>query len=355
MLIIDFETRSRCDLKKHGAYIYAADPSTDIICMSAVDTQSSAEWLWYPGNTVDTGDYDTQLPFDLFEAILAAPFIVAHNVEFDRLIWEYVAVPDYGFPEICPSKWYCSMAHCRVNGLPAALDDAAWALGLKNRKHAGGKNLIKQLSIPQDDGTFNKDPKLIKEMGAYCLQDSIVVKDILACTRSMTADEHKDWLVNFRINDRGVRLDMQLAKDALQYADEEQAEIGDLLSELTEGKITKHTQTARIREYLIDILPGYSPVIDAMVVYKKGVKKFSLDKSVRKNILAMDDISDKVFELVDLLDDGNKSSVAKFKRMRLLADPDDQRARGVFHFAGAAATLRYTSRGIQLHNMRREC
>ncbi len=34
MLYLDFETRSRCDLKKHGVYNYAQDASTEVLCMS---------------------------------------------------------------------------------------------------------------------------------------------------------------------------------------------------------------------------------------------------------------------------------------------------------------------------------
>jgi DNA polymerase len=59
-----------------------------------------------------------------------------------------------------------------------------------------------------------------------------------------------------------------------------------------------------------------------------------------------------VLELVQL---GSKSSVAKFGRMVGRADDDDSRVRGAFVYAGASQTLRYASRGLQLHNMARDC
>jgi hypothetical protein len=34
MLWLDFETRSRCDLKARGVYNYARDLSTEVLCMS---------------------------------------------------------------------------------------------------------------------------------------------------------------------------------------------------------------------------------------------------------------------------------------------------------------------------------
>ena len=34
MIFLDFETRSRCDLRSRGVYNYAQDPSTEVSCMS---------------------------------------------------------------------------------------------------------------------------------------------------------------------------------------------------------------------------------------------------------------------------------------------------------------------------------
>lgn len=349
MLVIDFETRSRCELKKNGAYKYAADPSTDIICCAFYDIETEHEYVWYPSRG--------RLPDIILYNIEHADFIVAHNAEFDRLIWESIAVEDYDFPALPPEKWYCSSAQCRVNAIPASLKDAGWALGLTRQKFDAGAGLIKKLSIPQKDGTFNTDENLLIEMYKYCMQDALVTGDIIRATRSMSQDEHQDWLTNFAVNDRGVKIDRELAEYALNYAADEQKEIGEKMAALTAGKIIKHTQTARIREWLL----RNDPQLDALMsVYKDGVKKYSLDKGVRNNIITELDngtlhISDETEEVIRLLDDGNKSSVAKFGKMLDLADEDDDRVRGAFIFAGASQTIRYTSRGLQLHNMRRDC
>lgn len=46
MLWIDFESRSRCDLPKHGVYNYAQDPSTNVLCMSyAFDDDEVVTWI----------------------------------------------------------------------------------------------------------------------------------------------------------------------------------------------------------------------------------------------------------------------------------------------------------------------
>ena len=354
MLVLDFETKSRCDLLTAGTYNYVADPSTDILCCAFMDTETGEKDIWWP-------DYSRQLPPKLVRWLLAADLVAAHYAEFDQGIYEYVGVQVYGFPELPREKWYCTAAQCRVNAIPAGLDDAAWALGLKDRKHASGKSLIKALSIPdKDTGLFNLDPQLLSEMRHYCMQDVIVTVGVVRCTRPMTQNEHLDWLKTCEINERGVKCDLELATLALQYADEEQSEIAAKLDIATRGVVTKHTQSQRIKQWLVSAVGEAHPLIKLMTVYKKGEPKLSLDKNIRRTVLEMASngelpLHPNIVDVIQLLDDGSMSSVSKFKRMLERADPVDGRVRGAFVFAGASQTLRYASRGLQLHNMKRDC
>lgn len=348
MVILDFETRSRCNLITRGAYNYALDASTDIICMAAYCLNTESRWLWFP---------DKPIPEPLQYALKHTDFVAAHNAEFDMNIYDYVAT-EYGFPEIDFDKWYCTSAQARVNGLPAGLDDAAWAVGLKTRKMNTGAGLIRKLSIPQKDGSFNKDPALIEQMGDYCMQDVIVTANLYRSTRPMMAEEHRDWLNTVKVNRRGVKVDVELAKLATNYAEAEKNAIGQRLSALTDGCITSHSQSAKLRTYLHN--RSDDNLKDLMKVVKDGETKLSMDKTVRRNILAAAEENPTAFdpvliEVVALTDEGNKSSVAKFEKMLTLADDEDDRVRGAFMYAGAAQTLRYTSRGLQLHNIRRDC
>jgi DNA polymerase len=83
--------------------------------------------------------------------------------------------------------------------------------------------------------------------------------------------------------------------------------------------------------------------------------KISIDKSVRANLLACDDLDPDVREVVQSADDLWASSVAKFARMAALADEEDHRVRGAFVFNGGAATGRLSSYGLQVHNFTRKC
>ena len=44
MIVLDFETRSRCNLLEAGSSNYALDPSTDILCLTLHDLDDGAEW-----------------------------------------------------------------------------------------------------------------------------------------------------------------------------------------------------------------------------------------------------------------------------------------------------------------------
>ena len=79
-LWLDFETRSRCDLRERGVYNYAQDASTDVLCMSyAFDDEDVRTWL--PGQ-----------PFPQAVANHKGR-IKAHNAAFERLIF-LVRPPD---------------------------------------------------------------------------------------------------------------------------------------------------------------------------------------------------------------------------------------------------------------------
>lgn len=347
-IVIDFETRSRVDLKKAGAYKYASDPSTDILCMAAYDIDTDQEWLWYPTD---------RLPLSLSMALSRTDLVVAVNAEFDKAIWEFIAAPEYGAPVLADSVWYCAAAQFRVNALPGALEKAARALGIKVRKDKRGAALIKLLSIPNKHGEFNEDPKALQAMGEYCQQDVLLTVQVMEQTRWMSATEHYDWQITCKINERGARIDRELAKLAVKYAADERDDIAEALTELTKGVVTKHTQSIRARDWVLEQCKHIPEVRETMIVSTKndGDLKYSFDKDIRARLLDRDDLPPAVEDFIDFMDQGNKSSVAKFQRMLDMMDPEDDRVRGAFVFAGAGQTQRFASRGLQLHNMRRDC
>ena len=337
-LWIDFETRSRCDLKAHGVYNYARDPSTDVLCMSwAFDDDEVQTWL--PGQ-----------PFP-DEVSNHTGQIRAHNAAFERLVFWYVLQMDFAL-----EQFYCTATQARANCAPGSLEDAGRFAGAAMRKDHRGSQLVRALCIPRPDGTFNDDAALMTALVEYCERDVRAMRAISQGLRQLSDTELADYHVNERINDAGVLVDVPLAKAAQVYAAAELEEIQALVVSVTEGAVTS-VRSPRMREWVWDRVGPQAR--DLMLVTKGEETKRSIDKNVRASLLVLaeenpDEVPADVADVVQCADDLWASSVAKFARMADLADEEDHRVRGAFVFAGGAATGRASSYGAQVHNFARK-
>ena len=340
ILWLDFETRSRCDLKQKGVYNYAQDGSTEVLCMSYTFDDDETVRTWLPGQ-----------PFPQAVANHKGQ-IRAHNAAFERLIFWYVLQVDFDL-----EQFYCTAAQARANCAPGSLEDVGRFAGAGMRKDHRGSQLIRLLSIPQADGTFREDEELMAEMVAYCEQDVRAMRAISKAQRELSADELRDYHVNERINDRGVLFDKRLALAAIDYAAAEAEDIQATVREITEGQITS-VRSPKMRDWVMARLGPQAKKL--ATVYKDGVEKQSIDKTVRANLLALgeenhDEVPPEVAEVIQCADDLWASSVAKFARAAALADDEDNRVRGAFVFSGGSATGRASSYGLQVHNFPRKC
>ena len=332
MIWLDFESRSRCDLPSRGVYNYAQDGSTEVLCMSYA---------------FDDGEVATWLPGQPFPEI-AGHQIMAHNAAFERLIFWYVLQMNVPL-----EQFTCTAAQARANCAPGSLEDVGRFAGASMKKDHRGAALIRLLSIPRADGTFNNDPALMAEFFAYCEQDVRAMRAVSQSMRPLSEDELADYHANERINDRGVLVDTALCRAAVGYAEVELAEIQTIVAEVTKGEITS-VRSPKMRQW---VQARVGP--EAVKLMWTG-EKFSIDKRVRANLLALadespDEVPADVAEVIQCADDLWASSVAKFKRLAELADEEDHRVRGAFVFAGGSATGRASSYGAQVHNFTRKC
>jgi len=344
ILWIDFETRSRVDLGAKGVYNYAQDMSTEVLCMSYAFDDGEVQ-TWVPKYTPDGVLWLNDSPFPKAVANHTGP-IYAHNAAFERLIFWYVLQINFDL-----EQFYCTATQARANCAPGGLEDVGRFASVSMKKDHRGAQLIRLLSIPQADGTFREDAALMAEMIAYCEQDVRAMREISKAMRPLSAEELADYHVNERINDRGVLVDVPLAKAAMRYAHDELVEIEERVAELTDGEITS-VRSPKMREWVLERVGDEAKKL--MLVKDK----YSIDKTVRANLLAMenpDEIPPAVAEVIQCADDLWASSVAKFSRMADLADDEDCRVRGAFVFAGGAATGRASSYGLQVHNFTRKC
>jgi DNA polymerase len=343
-LWLDFETRSKCDLPSRGVYNYAQDISTEVLCMSyAFDDDEVVTWA--PGQ-----------PFPAAVANHTGQ-IRAHNAAFERLIFWFVLCPDHKIPEFKLEQFYCTAAQARANCAPGSLEDVGRFAGASMKKDHRGSQLIRLLSVPQADGFFRQDQTLMAEMVAYCEQDVRAMRAISKGMRDLSVDELADYHVNERVNDRGVRVDVELCNAAVRYATTELDEIQQIVREVTDGAITS-VRSPKMRQWVLDRVGPQA--LELMTIYKDGEAKYSIDKSVRGNLLILagetpDEVPPDVAEVIQCADDLWASSVAKFQRAANLADADDGRVRGAFVFSGGSATGRASSFGLQVHNFPRKC
>lgn len=344
ILWLDFETRSRCDLRVAGAYNYAGHASTEVLCMSyAFDGDGNN------GNVVTWRPKDGPLPV---EVATHTGQIRAHNAAFERLIFYCVLECDFR-----PDQFYCTAAQARANCAPGSLEDVGRFSGAGMRKDPRGAQLIRRLCVPRADGTFSEDAALMAELIDYCEQDVRVMRAVSRAMRQLTDEELHDYHINERVNDRGVLVDRPLAEAATRYADAELAEIQARVREVTAGAVP----TVRSPRMCVWVWDRVGPAAQTlMTVDRKGVAGRGIDKSIRANLLALadenpDEVPVDVAEVIKCADDLWASSVAKFTRIGQLSDDGDGRLRGAFVFNGAAATGRASSFGAQIHNLTRQC
>ncbi|MFT7673775.1 MAG: DNA polymerase, partial [Gammaproteobacteria bacterium] len=133
---LDFETRSKANLKKEGMFRYSEDSSTLVLC-AAYCIDDSAIQLWRPGQPI---------PSELRNAIENRAVVYAHNAGFELLIWNNVLRRDYPkLPRLNIDQMRDTAAMAAAMGLPRSLEHASLALKLKTQKEISGKSLIKQL------------------------------------------------------------------------------------------------------------------------------------------------------------------------------------------------------------------
>ena len=334
ILWLDYESQSECDLLTRGASNYCRDATTKMICATYAFDDEDVQ-IWWAHEPV---------PLRLADYFAGDGQIRCHNSEFDMQLSWYVVCPDYKLPEPKLERWYCTAAQSRANCAPGSLEDAGRFAGASMRKDHRGKQLIRLCCIPP----FSKDPVVLAELGEYAMQDVRAMRAISQALRSLSDQELEDFHINCRINLRGVLVDVALAQSAIRYASAELEEIQTIVAEVTGGAVTS-VRSPKMRRWVQDRV---SPEQLKLMMVED---KVSIDKSVRANLLACEDLDPDVREVVQSADDLWASSVAKFARMAALADEEDHRVRGAFVFNGGAATGRLSSYGLQVHNFTRKC
>lgn len=327
---VDFETRSAVDLRKTGVYIYADDPSTDVWCMAyAFDDEEPK--VWTPADPIDVR---------LEDHVIEGGKLRAWNANFERVIWHKIMVARYNWPRTKTSQWFCTMAQASAMGLPRALGQAAAVLGVEEQKDKTGQGLMMRMARPRktnEDGThvWWATPDKVQALIDYCKQDVRTEISVAERLVEMDEQERRVYLLDQRINDRGVMLDRDLLQRVRVLADTSKEEIDAEIARLTKGQVTGATKGVDLVKWL----------------NKYDVATKSVDKQSVVKLLAQPGLHPVIRNVLTLRQDGAKSSTAKLDSMELCAGADD-RMRGLLVYHGAA-TGRWSGKLVQPQNFPR--
>lgn len=327
---LDVETRSTLDLRKVGSYQYFEHPTTDIWCAAySFDDEEPA--IWHPGESC---------PQRIIYHINAGGICTAFNAAFERLGWKHLLYKKYGWPKIEDKQFRCTMVEALALNLPGALDKAAPATGLDITKDEKGSRLMMQMCRPRKtlDGSLRwwDDQDRRDRLDAYCKQDVRVEVAIANRVLRIVPNEQQLYLLDMKINDRGVYIDYKLCLAAQRVVEEAMKKLDYEMLIVTEGDVQACSQILQITKFLA----------------KHGVDVESVDKESIADLLIREDLPPVCKKVLELRQEGSKTSTAKIRAMLERRDPDG-RARGNLQFYGASSTLRWAARGIQLQNLPR--
>ncbi len=355
VLSLDWETRSRVDIKRAGAYPYAEHPTTDILC-GAWSVGGDEVGLWLPGQPC---------PEPIVRHVRDGGLIRAWNAAFERLIWWRIAGPRYGWPEANLEQFVCTAAEAAAMALPRDLERTARVLGVAQQKDAAGSRVMLQVAKPRriwrpTDGAkyeaarvmaefdparytldgdevieWQIDPQKLATTYAYCRQDVRAEMAVAGRVRALTSTELQIYLLDQRINDRGIACDLELVRAAQDLAGRAAARLNAELREVTGGRVAAATKTAELTRWL----------------QEEGVDTESVAKPAVRAMLADGDVTGAARRAVEIRAEAAKSSTAKLKSM-LAAVCADERLRGLLLYHGAG-TGRWAGRLVQPHNFPR--
>lgn len=338
-LRLDLETVSAIDLRRTGVYRYAEDPTTDVILACFKDayrgpTTMSRVHTWRPGMPV---------PARIVEAVTTGETITAWNAQFESALWAGVLAPRYGWPMPTYDQFDCTMARAMYWGYPGSLDGTGAAMGLGTVKEKTGHALMLRMCRPRSidaNGVptwwHDADPSKYDELNRYCEQDVRAEDAIANALPPLPPEERQIWLLDQKMNRRGMPVDMALAEDMERIVRKTEVSLKARMDELTGNAVSGPNATKALAQWCAD----------------QGSPLANLQKDTLKELLRTLP-KGPVREALQIRADGAKASVSKLKAFREAVCKDGN-VRGMLRYYGAIRTGRWSGAGgakVQPHNI----
>ncbi len=331
VLEIDIETYSSVDITKCGLHKYAESEDFTILLFAyACDDK--------PVQIVDFASGEA-LPDRIFQA-LTDPSILktAFNASFERIcIGRYYGV------DLPIEQWECTMVRSAMLGLPLSLAQVGKVLNLEDQKMTEGKALIKYFSCPckptKTNGGRTRNlpehaPDKWDTFKRYCVRDVEVEQAIRNKTKNFVIpDSEKElYVIDQRINDRGVLVDMDFVRHAIRMDTLYKGRLSVEAAELS--GLDNPNSVAQLKEWLEK---------------ETGTEVTTLNKKDIPDLLKAAD-SDLVNRMLRIRQEMAKTSTKKYEAMEK-AVCADHRIRGLLQFYGANRTGRWAGRLVQVQNL----
>lgn len=332
-LSIDLETYSDQPLAKTGVYRYVESPDFEILLFAySVD-----------GGSVQQIDLacGEKIPPAILAALEDDKVIKwAFNANFERIcLSRFLGYPTGDYLE--PDSWKCSMVWAAYMGLPLSLEGAGAVLGLEKQKLAEGKDLIKYFCQPcaptKSNGQRTRNlpkhsPDKWLAFKKYNIRDVETEMSIQARLLKYPVPDSvwEEYHLDQEINDRGVGLDMELVRQAIQMDGRSRSELTQAMKELT--SLDNPNSVQQMKQWLAD----------------NGVETDTLGKKAVAELLKT--APQQLQKVLTLRQQLAKSSVKKYQAIETAVCADG-RARGMFQFYGANRTGRWAGRIIQMQNL----
>ncbi len=319
ILWLDLETYSDIDIK-NGAYKYAE--GAEIILFSyAIDDA--------PARVVDVAHGEAYPPAVVDAFSDPDCTLIAHNAQFDRTVLKKFV------PAVAnPRRWKDSMIKAYSLSLPGSLAALCEYCGLPvdKAKDKEGGLLVRKFCIPQKFGRYlppANDPDWQKFIN-YARLDVEAMREVWRRLPNWNDTQAfwDEWHIDQDINDRGMKIDLELASCAIEASAEVAEKSNAAVQRITGGK----AKTAGQRDVLMQFLASLGYDVDDM---RKSTLEYALEDPA---------LPDEACELILARLQAAKASVKKYEALTRCTNADG-RLRGCLLFCGAQKTGRWCLTG----------
>lgn len=318
-----------------GAAVYSEHPSTEVLSLSYNLKDGIGPRLWIPGMPP---------PYDLFNHILQGGLIEAANSGFEYFIWLNVCHKRMGWPALSHLQLRDTLAKARAHSLPGALGKIAKVLEVKDQKIDEGKRLLDKFSKPRNPTKNDArtrirptDPDALVEGNAlytYNLGDIKAESAVSACIPDLSDYELKLWLLDQKINFRGVHIDKEAVDACLEIVRQATEKYTAELIALTGGYVQTAGEIKKITEW----------------VGGRGVHVPGMTADDVETLLSRPNLPGDVKRVLEIRASLGAASVKKlYSISRRLCS--DNRIRDILSYCGADRTGRWAGRGPQPQNL----